>query len=132
MTLGASLRSGSDRLMTAAIDCSWVFGVKPKRHAKYQESEADFLQRQATTDQIPLIFTMGAIPDAFNMIPAIAAHYDPARQRQARWTLGFEWDKAHKVGNSITLFAAWFQAMAQVRLDAHGELGLFHQQRVGG
>ena len=123
MTLGASVRTDSSRLLTATNDCSWVFKVKAKKN----EAEEDFLKREGIMDQIPLLFTIGAVPDAFDMIKAIDENYDPARSRQANWSLGFEWEKAHKVGNSITLFSAWFKAIADLRLSETGEIIAFDQ-----
>jgi hypothetical protein len=90
----------TDRLLTAAIDCSWV-----QDYSKNPEARA-----------IPLLFVIGAIPDDFKMIPAIEAKYDPARKEGAFATLGFEWGKAHAFGNAGTLFAAWFPAVTALRL----------------
>ena len=89
-----------DRFLTAAIDCSWVIDY----------------ERNPRAEQIPLLFTLGAIPDNFQMLDAIETHFNPARARGAPATLGLEWGKAHNFGNAGTLFAAWFHSMAELRL----------------
>ncbi len=103
MTLNA-LAPFESRLLTGANDCSWVYS------RKNQQAEAHMLKT-------PLLFTIGAIPDAFKMIPAIAASYDPARKEGAVWALGFEWGKAHSYANAGTLYASWFKAIAKLRVD---------------
>ena len=92
-----------DRFLTGAIDCSWILNY---------EKEAE------ETLQIPLLFTMGGIPDAFKMLEAIPNHYDPARAKGAFATLGIEWDKAHAFGNAGSLFVAWFLTIADLRLPS--------------
>ena len=102
-----ALDSVPDRLLTAAIDCSWVYKYENKDHMK----------------QIPLLFVIGSIPDGFKMIPAIEGQYDPARKDGAMATLGFEWGKAHAFGNAGTLFAAWFSDVAKQRIDYDADPG---------
>lgn len=99
MGLNAFLPLG-ERFLTAAIDCSWVLNYEQNPGAM-------------TT---PLLFTLGAVPDGFNMLEAITNHYDPARKQGATASLGLEWGKAHNFANAATLFAAWFTSIAQLRL----------------
>ena len=72
-------------------------------------------------EQQPVLCIIGSVPDDFNMIPAIASNYDPVRQRGGIWTLGFEWGKAHKVANALSLFVAWFQAIDRISFDDAGQ-----------
>ncbi|MCC5848745.1 MAG: hypothetical protein JJU29_11690 [Verrucomicrobia bacterium] len=89
-----------DRMLTSAIDCSWVGNSEQLADLKH----------------IPLLFTLGAIPDGFNMIPAIEERFEPARADGFLYGLGFEWDKAHTFANAGTLFAQWIKSVAVLRL----------------
>lgn len=89
-----------ERMLTTTIDCSWV------------GNSEQFPELKNT----PMLFTLGAIPDGFNMIPAIEERYDPARRKGFLYGLGFEWDKAHTFGNAGTLFAQWIKSVAAERL----------------
>ncbi len=107
----------ADRFLTTANDCSWVF-------------KRDRLEKAPHMKESPLLFTIRAIPDAFNMIPAIEQDYDPTRAEGAPWSLGFEWGKAHKVGNAVTLFASWFPAVDEVRLSEEGKIISLNQDNA--
>ncbi len=89
------------RMLTTAIDCSWV--ADPSRHPPELR-------------EVPMLFTLGAVPDGFNMIPAIENHFDPARRDGWLYGLGFEWGKAHSFGNAAALFVPWMKAVAERRL----------------
>jgi len=104
-----ALHSFRERFITAANDCSWI----------YSENN---LQKAPHMAQVPLLFTIGAVPDDFKMIPAIEQDYDPNRAKGSPWSLGFEWGKSHSVGNSLTLFASWFKAIDAIRLSEDGQI----------
>lgn len=106
MTLSALLPL-EDRLLTSANDCSWI--MKQER-----------VEQFPYIAKTPLLFTIGAIPDDFKMIPAIEQQYDPTRAAGAPWGLGFEWGKAHSFANAGTLFSSWFQAIAELRVAEAG------------
>ncbi len=102
MVLGAMLRT-PQRTLTAAIDCSWI---------------ADPTQHPEEAANIPLLFTLGAIPDGFNMLPGIDAHFVPARAAGRPWGLGLQHGCAHNFGNAATLHIQWIQSVARLRLPS--------------
>lgn len=96
------------RTITNCIDCSWVM---------------DSTKLSPEAAQVPALFTMGAIPDAFKMLDAIDQHFYPARTNNLPWGLGVQWGCAHDFGNSATLMFAWIQALVPMRMtDDAGKL----------
>lgn len=93
------------RMLTSAIDCSWVGNS----------------QQMAEVKAVPMLFTLGAIPDGFNMLPAIEERFEPARKDGFLFGLGLEWGKAHDFGNAGTLFAQWIKSVAKLRLPERTE-----------
>ncbi len=100
MVAGVLLEEPS-KTLTNAISCGWIMNP-------------DKLSPQAAG--VPAVFTLGAIPDAFKMLPDIEAKFEPARARGLPWGLAVQWGCAHDFGNSATLFAAWIQGIAAARI----------------
>jgi len=90
-----------ERMLTACVSCGWI--VDPQ---KLQPSESD----------VPLLFTLGAIPDAFKMLPGVESNFLPARKKGLLWGLGLQWGCAHDFANSATLFIPWCEAIADARI----------------
>jgi hypothetical protein len=100
MVIGTMLRT-PERTLTACVDCGWI-------------SDPNGLGPAAKP--IPWLFTIGAIPDAFNMIPGIENHFVPARRDGWLYGIGFEWGKAHSWANVGPLYMSWLQAVVDLRL----------------
>lgn len=94
------------RTLTTCVDCSWVF---------------DPAKLDADGKKVPLLFTMGAVPDGFKMLPAIDQFYAPARKDGLPWGLGLQHGCAHDWGNAAALQAPWIQAVVRLRLDADAD-----------
>lgn len=90
-----------EKTLTNCIDCGWVMDP-----SKYTDE----------ANRVPALFTIGAIPDAFKMLPSIEANFEPARKKGYPWGLGVQWGCAHDFGNSATLFVSWMQVIAELRL----------------
>lgn len=91
------------RTVTYCVDCSWV--VKP-------ESVSDpFLA-------VPAMFTMGELPYAFKMLPAIDESYWPARKQGLTWGLGLQPGCKHDWGNAGTMMVPFIKAVAKARIPA--------------
>ncbi|MBA4187141.1 MAG: hypothetical protein C0467_03900 [Planctomycetaceae bacterium] len=88
--------------LTTCVDCSWVL---------------DPAKLDAEGKKVPLLFTMGAIPDAFKMLPAIEQFYVPARKDSLAWGLGLQHGCAHDWGNAAALQVPWMKAIVAIRLD---------------
>jgi hypothetical protein len=91
-----------DRTLTNAKSCAWV-------------SDPDKLGREFA--QIPMCVTIGAIPDAFKMLPGVENRFYPARKQRLPWALVLQHGCAHDWGNSATLFVPWIESIAALRLD---------------
>ena len=89
------------RAVTYAIDCSWV--VKP-------ESVSEEFAR------VPAMFTMGELPDAFKMLPAIQSAYEPAREKGLPWGLGLQPGCKHDWGNAGTMMVPFIKGVAEFRI----------------
>ncbi len=92
-----------ERAIATAIDCAWV--VDP---AKLNPADKS----------VPMLFTLGAIPDAFNMLPDVEKHFLPARQQGYLWGLGLQWGCAHDFGNAAALMLPWLNNVIAARLPA--------------
>lgn len=92
-----------ERTITSTIDCGWVMDP-----AKLSPEAA----------AVPALFTMGAVPDAFKMLPSIEQNFEPARKKGLPWAVGVQWGCAHDFGNSATLQIAWIDAIIRARLPA--------------
>ena len=68
---------------------------------------------------MPMLFTLGAIPDAFKMLPGIEGRFVPARREGLAWGLGLQWGCAHDFANSATMFIPWCEAIAAMRLPKY-------------
>ncbi len=89
------------RTITNCVDCGWVL---------------DSTALKAEAASVPALFTMGAVPDDFKMLPSISEKYEPARRAGLPWGLGVQWDCAHDFGNSAALAIPWIQAICDARL----------------
>ena len=94
------------RTLTTCVDCSWVY---------------DPAKLDADGKKVPLLFTMGAIPDGFKMLPAIDQFYVPARKDGLPWGLGLQHGCAHDWGNAAALQVPWIQAVVRLRLPADAD-----------
>jgi hypothetical protein len=86
-------------MLTNAISCSWV------RDPAIMGGAA----------AIPELFIIGAVPDAFEMLPAIEKHFEPAIKQGRPWCLGLQHQCKHDWANSGTLSVAWIQSIAKLR-----------------
>lgn len=100
MVLNVMLRK-PDLTVTACTNVSWV---------------PDPAKMDERTRRIPFCITLGAVPDGFNMLPGIAANFEPARVAGLPWGLAVMWDCAHDWGNSAALFAPWCMEIARQRV----------------
>ena len=91
----------SKRAVTYAIDCSWV--VKP------ESVSPEFAL-------VPAMFTMGELPDAFKMLPAIPNAYEPARKQGLPWGLGLQPGCKHDWGNAGTMMVPFIKGVAAFRI----------------
>jgi len=101
MVIGVLIRDPGTTL-TTCIDCSWV---------------TDPTKLEGEAKKVPMLFSMGAIPDGFKMLPAIDQHYVPARKEGLPWGMGVQWGCAHDFANAGTLMIPWIKAIARIRLD---------------
>lgn len=92
-----------ERALAYTIDCGWV---------------VDPAKLQGNTGQIPALFTIGSIPDAFKMLPSIDNNYFPARKAGNPWGFGLQWGCAHDFGNAATLQIPWIRSIARLRIPA--------------
>lgn len=97
-----ALHLSPERMLTACVDCGWVSNPE-----KWPAAAAG----------VPILFTMGAIPDAFKMLPSIEQYYDPARRKSMPWGLGLQWGCAHDFANAAALQAPWVRAIAKARIS---------------
>ena len=99
------------RVLTLTIDCGWVSDPKKLKPAD---------------KPVPQLFTLGAIPDAFNMLPGIENNFVPARADGWPWALGLQHGCAHDFGNAAVLQIAWMKGVIAARLaaDADARLGV--------
>ena len=100
-----TLLATPERVITLTIDCGWV--SDPKKF-----KPADRL--------VPQLFTLGAIPDAFKMLPGIESNFVPARAESWPWALGVQHGCAHDYGNSAVLQITWMHAIWETTDDHHG------------
>ena len=91
----------AERAVTYAIDCSWV--VKPESISE------EFAE-------VPAMFTMGELPDAFKMLPAIPNAYEPARKKGLPWGLGLQPGCKHDWGNASTMMVPFIKGVAEFRI----------------
>jgi hypothetical protein len=75
-----------ERAIAAAIDCAWV---------------VDATKLNTADKSVPMLFTMGAIPDAFKMLPDITNKFVPARMDNWPWALGVQHGCAHAHGPAV-------------------------------
>ncbi len=101
--VAAVLSTTPERTITYCLSCSWVVDA-----AKVGPEAA----------RVPALFTIGSVPDAFKMLPAIPEKFDPARKQDAPWAVALMWGVGHDFGNSATLFIPWMQAITALRLPA--------------
>ena len=89
------------RAVTYTVDCCWVVkteGVSPE------------------FAQVPAMFTMGELPDAFRMLPAIPNAYEPARKQGLPWGLGLQPGCKHDWGNAGTMMVPFIKGVAAHRI----------------
>ena len=96
-----------ERILTVCVDCSWVSDPE-----KWPEKAVG----------APALFTMGAIPDAFKMLPAIEQFYEPARKKGMPWGLGLQWGCAHDWANAGVMHVMWIRAVAKARIADDGSM----------
>ena len=89
------------RMLTNCVSCSWV---------------ADSEKMPPEAAATPMLFTLGAIPDDFKMLPDIESHFLPARKKGLPWGLAVQWGCAHDFGNSACLFVSWIEGMLAARV----------------
>lgn len=102
LVTGVLLRS-PERTITNCVDCGWVM---------------DSTKLTPEARQTPALFTLGAIPDAFKMLPAIEQYYEPARKAGLPWGLGVQWGCAHDFGNSAAMMVPWIATLIDIRVPA--------------
>lgn len=105
LVTGVLLRS-PERTITNCVDCGWVM---------------DSTKLTPEARHVPALFTMGAIPDAFKMLPAIEQHYEPARKAGLPWGLGVQWGCAHDFGNSAAMMVPWIATLIETRVPADAD-----------
>jgi len=64
---------------------------------------------------------LGAVPDAFEMLPGIEKNFVPAREEGWPWALGVQHGCAHDYGNAAVLQIAWLGGIIAVRLPADAD-----------
>jgi hypothetical protein len=89
------------RAVGAAIDCAWI---------------VDSTKLNPPDKTVPMLFTLGAIPDAFKMPPDITNKFLPARADGWPWGLGVQHGCAHDFGNAAALMLPWLNAVIAARL----------------
>ncbi len=90
-----------NRTVAYAIDCSWV--------VKSEKVSPEFAR-------VPAMFTMGELPDAFKMLPAIPNAYEPARKQGLPWGLGLQPGCKHDWGNAGTMMVPFIKGVAAFRI----------------
>ena len=90
-----------DKYLTSAVSCSWV-------------TKLDKID--GTQAALPNLYVIGAVPDAFKMLPAITNNYIPSVTAGNPWALGLQHECKHDWANSGTLFVPWFRGVAALRL----------------
>jgi len=90
-----------ERTLTTCVSCGWI---------------ADPAKLSPEAAAVPHAFTLGAIPDAFKMLPGIEERFLPARKDGRPWGLAVQWECAHDWGNSAAFFAPWIVAVCEMRL----------------
>jgi hypothetical protein len=95
------LLSTPETTLTNCTSCSWI---------------ADPAKLSPEAARVPALFTLGARPDAFKMLPGIEGNLVPARKQALPWCLGLQWECAHDFANSRALFIPWIQAVAELRI----------------
>ena len=93
-----------ERAITTCVSCGWI--TDPKKLKPADKS-------------MPMLFTLGAIPDAFKMLPGIESRFLPARKEELAWGLGLQWGCAHDFANSAALFIPWCEAVSAMRLPKY-------------
>jgi len=96
-----------ERAIATSINCAWI--LDPKK-----------LKPEARS--VPMMFSLGAVPDGFKMLPDITNNFLPARAEGWPWALGVQWECAHDYGNAAVLDIAWLQAAIDARLADDGKL----------
>ena len=89
------------RAVAYTIDCSWV--------VKTDRISPEFAR-------VPAMFTMGELPDAFKMLPAISNAYEPARKAGLPWGLGLQPGCKHDWGNAGTMMVPFMKGVAAHRI----------------
>lgn len=89
------------RAVTYTIDCSWV--------VRTESVSPEFAR-------VPAMFTMGELPDAFKMLPAIPNAYEPARKQGLPWGLGLQPGCKHDWGNAGTMMVPFIKGVAAHRI----------------
>ncbi|HUT37196.1 MAG TPA: hypothetical protein VNE39_27190 [Planctomycetota bacterium] len=90
-----------ERTLTTCVSCGWI---------------ADPAKLTPEAAAVPHAFTLGAIPDAFKMLPGIEERFLPARKQGRPWGLAVQWECAHDWGNSAAFFAPWLVAVCEMRI----------------
>ena len=98
------LLASPERAITTCVSCGWI--TDPKKLKPSEKS-------------MPMLFTLGAIPDAFKMLPGIEERFVPARREGLTWGLALQWGCAHDFANSATLFIPWCESIAAMRLPKY-------------
>jgi hypothetical protein len=101
-----TLLATPERVLTLTIDCGWV--SDPKKFKPVDKS-------------VPQLFTLGSIPDDFNMLPGIESNFVPARVESWPWALGLQHGCAHDFGNAATLQIPWMAGVIAARLPADAD-----------
>ena len=89
------------RAVVYTLDCSWV--------VKTERVSPEFAR-------VPAMFTMGELPDAFKMLPAIPNAYEPARKQGLPWGLGLQPGCKHDWGNAGTMMVPFIKGVAAFRI----------------
>jgi hypothetical protein len=101
-----TLLATPERVLTLTIDCGWV--SDPRKFKPADKS-------------VPMLFTLGAIPDDFKMLPGIASNFVPARAEGCPWALGLRHGCAHDFGNAAALQIPWMAGVIATRLPADAD-----------
>jgi hypothetical protein len=101
-----TLLATPERVITLTIDCGWVSDPKKLKPAD---------------KSVPQLFTLGAIPDDFKMLPGIESNFVPARAEGLPWALGLQHGCAHDFGNAAVLQIAWMSGIITARLPAEAD-----------
>ena len=93
-----------ERAVTYALNCSWV--------VRTEKVSPEFAR-------VPAMFTMGELPDAFKMLPAIPNAYEPARKQGLPWGLGLQPGCKHDWGNAGTMMVPFIKGVAAHRIPSN-------------